>query len=130
MVVDTWYHIVGVYTSGDQRLYIDGVEVASSTATDTITYYAQEVWIGRANYTYTDLCKIDEVRIYDTALTASEIKALYLYPAGSKGCKISALQINGPLVTYANNAAAIAGGLVVGDLYRNGADPDLVCIVH
>lgn len=31
---------------------------------------------------------------------------------------------------YANNAAAVAGGLVAGDLYRTGADPDPVCIVH
>lgn len=31
---------------------------------------------------------------------------------------------------YANNAAAIAGGLVQGDLYRTGGDPDSVCIVH
>ena len=31
---------------------------------------------------------------------------------------------------YANNAAAIAGGLAAGDFYRTGADPDPVCIVH
>jgi hypothetical protein len=31
---------------------------------------------------------------------------------------------------FANNAAAIAGGLGVGDFYRTGADPDPVCIVH
>lgn len=31
---------------------------------------------------------------------------------------------------YANNAAAIAGGLVAGDLYRTGADPDPLMIVH
>lgn len=31
---------------------------------------------------------------------------------------------------YANNAAAVAGGLAVGRLYRNNADPDLICIVH
>jgi hypothetical protein len=31
---------------------------------------------------------------------------------------------------YANNAAAVAGGLKVGDLYRTGADPDLICVVH
>ena len=36
----------------------------------------------------------------------------------------------GALTVYANNAAAVAGGLAVNDLYRNGADPDLVCIVH
>lgn len=31
---------------------------------------------------------------------------------------------------FANNAAAITGGLAAGDLYRTGADPDTVCIVH
>lgn len=34
------------------------------------------------------------------------------------------------LPVYANNAAAIAGGLVAGSLYRTGADPDPVCVVH
>jgi hypothetical protein len=31
---------------------------------------------------------------------------------------------------YANNAAAIAGGLKPGNLYRTGADPDPVCVVR
>ena len=34
------------------------------------------------------------------------------------------------LPTYANNAAAISGGLTAGAFYRNNADPDLVCVVH
>ena len=34
------------------------------------------------------------------------------------------------LTTYANNAAAISGGLAVGDLYRTNGDPDTVCVVH
>ena len=34
------------------------------------------------------------------------------------------------LPVYANNAAAITGGLAAGDFYRDGADPDLVWIVH
>jgi hypothetical protein len=42
-----------------------------------------------------------------------------------------AYQITGAgLLVFANNAAAIAGGLRVGNLYRTGADPDLVCVVH
>jgi trimeric autotransporter adhesin len=45
------------------------------------------------------------------------------------------LRINGRLgVTeipvYANNAAALAGGLAVGEFFRTGADPDPVCVVH
>jgi hypothetical protein len=34
------------------------------------------------------------------------------------------------LPVYANNAAAISGGLLAGDLYRTGGNPDAVCIVH
>ena len=34
------------------------------------------------------------------------------------------------LPVYSNNAAAITGGLVAGDFYRTGGDPDLVCVVH
>jgi len=34
------------------------------------------------------------------------------------------------LSIYANNAAAIAGGLVAGQLYRTNADPDTICVVH
>lgn len=34
------------------------------------------------------------------------------------------------LSIYANNAAAIDGGLGVGDFYRSGTDPDIVYVVH
>lgn len=34
------------------------------------------------------------------------------------------------LPVYANNAAAISGGLVAGQVYRTGGDPDPVCVVH
>lgn len=34
------------------------------------------------------------------------------------------------LQVFANNAAAQAGGLITGDFYRTGADPDVVCVVH
>lgn len=41
----------------------------------------------------------------------------------------SPLQVVGVPI-YANNAAAVTGGLTAGALYRTGADPDPVCIVH
>lgn len=34
------------------------------------------------------------------------------------------------LPVYANNAAAVGGGLAAGDFYRTGGDPDTVCVVH
>lgn len=42
---------------------------------------------------------------------------------------ISKLTVPG-LPVYANNAAAIAGGLIPGAFYRTGADPDPVMVVH
>lgn len=41
----------------------------------------------------------------------------------------SPMQVPG-LPVYANNAAAVTGGLTVGAFYRTGADPDQVCVVH
>lgn len=41
----------------------------------------------------------------------------------------SPLQVVG-LPIYANNAAAVAGGLTAGAFYRTGGDPDLVSVVH
>lgn len=41
----------------------------------------------------------------------------------------SKLQVVG-LPVYANNDAAIAGGLTAGAFYRTGGDPDIVCVVH
>ena len=34
------------------------------------------------------------------------------------------------LPVYANNTAAINGGLTAGAFYRTGGDPDPVCVVH
>lgn len=51
------------------------------------------------------------------------------------GTKIQIADASGKVSTaqlpvYANNAAAVAGGLAAGALYRTGADPDPVCVVH
>jgi len=63
----------------------------------------------------------------------------YIAPSGLKDAVItwtlvsasSSTGLNLPtLSAYANNAAALAGGLVAGDLYRTNGDPDVVCIVH
>ena len=40
----------------------------------------------------------------------------------------SIIALNLPI--YANNAAAITGGLIAGNLYRTGANPDFVAVVH
>ncbi|MFQ1700209.1 hypothetical protein ACJ5NV_06405 [Loktanella agnita] len=61
-------------------------------------------------------CMIDEV----------EIKAVPLTVGGDVLIKGG---VAATLSTYANNAAAIAGGLVAGDFYTTGGDPAEVCVV-
>ncbi len=65
--------------------------------------------------------------------TSATTPHLYVSTNGNVGIgttnPTSKLQIVG-LPIYANNAAAIAGGLTAGALYRTGADPDPVYVVH
>jgi hypothetical protein len=49
---------------------------------------------------------------------------LSLQPKGTGALNVSGVQ------AFTNNAAAIAGGLIAGSIYRTGADPDVLCIVH
>jgi hypothetical protein len=53
-------------------------------------------------------------------------------PAGGTmvGSKIGMHTFISDLPAYANNTAAKAGGLVAGQSYRTGGDPDLICVVH
>lgn len=52
----------------------------------------------------------------------------YLSAAGTWSVPTVSSSVGLPV--YANNAAAIAGGLVAGNFYRTGANPDPVCVVH
>lgn len=50
------------------------------------------------------------------------------------GSEMAQIKTNGfrhtAIPVYANNAAALSGGLVAGDFYRTGGDPDALGIVH
>jgi hypothetical protein len=70
---------------------------------------------------------------FTTSNTPTNNKVI-LVPVGGKvgigtETPTSSLHVVG-LPAYANNAAAIAGGLTVGAFYRTGGNPDSVCVVH
>jgi len=73
-----WHHVVLVQRASDDReLFIDGSSVATDT-TSISTFSVTDGWIGgEASYGQYFNGKIDDVRIYDRALTESEIKAHY-----------------------------------------------------
>jgi hypothetical protein len=75
-----WYHLVGTVdeVSGGGVLYIDGVPVNSDSATGNLDSGSNSALIGRDTNLATFLDgSIDDVRIYNTALTQEQIQYLY-----------------------------------------------------
>lgn len=115
---DAWHHVAATFDrDGYMRAYVDGVE--RGTAVDIsglgdIDDASKKLAIGiqsddLAGNPFDGL--IDEVRIYNTALTASEIKALYLHPEGSRAVRISGGQIEADTIT----ASQIIAGTITAD---------------
>ena len=81
MVVDTWYHLVAVHNSGGTDIYLDGVAVSTGLGSQvTINNTADSLVLGSreavgTNYAFNGL--IDEVAIFNAALDANAISAIY-----------------------------------------------------
>jgi hypothetical protein len=74
----TWHHIAATYNGSVQKVYLDGEPVASKTWKDTFTI-TTGFMLGRdyeGTVQYLD-GKLDEVRIYDIALTDDEVREFY-----------------------------------------------------
>lgn len=74
-----WYHVVGVYDGSNMRLYMNGIEEGIEPESGNLLADAAGVTaIGsRGGDTEFLKAKIDDVRIYNRALTAAEVKQLY-----------------------------------------------------
>jgi len=76
--LNQWYHVAGVFSKGQpNKVYVNGVKGTDSPATadETLTLNSA-VKIGKSANDFQGI--VDEVRIYNRALTAQEIRALYL----------------------------------------------------
>ena len=74
-----WYHYVAVYDGSKIRGYLNGVEITPATSiTGNISSTTENVYIGKEGSGANFHGLIDEVRIYNQALTSEEIKAHFL----------------------------------------------------
>ena len=76
MTVNQWNHVVGTFTSGNRRVYINGVLVASDAPVQTIPTNSSGQTIGMYNpngYFYNG--SIGVIRVYNRALTADEVRS-------------------------------------------------------
>ncbi|PIN79800.1 hypothetical protein COV16_02325 [Candidatus Woesearchaeota archaeon CG10_big_fil_rev_8_21_14_0_10_34_8] len=70
-----WIHVAGVYDGSNMYLYIDGTLVDSDSQTGTLATSNEILYLGcnTASCTAPFYGKMDELKIYNTALDASEI---------------------------------------------------------
>ena len=74
--LNTWTHVAVTFGGGQLRLYVNGAQVATRGANGTIQTVANPLWMG-GNQPYGEYFQglIDEVRVYNRALTAADIQA-------------------------------------------------------
>lgn len=77
--LNQWSHITIIYTSGSQKIYVNGVEDATAAFTGTLPQNALPLYIG-VDYNFPSRTfdgMIDEVKVFDRALSASEVANIY-----------------------------------------------------
>lgn len=79
VALNKWSNITATYTSGARKLFVNGQLVVSDAKTGTVSGYLGSCLIGGVK-NISDrrfIGSIDDVRIYDRALTDGEVKQLY-----------------------------------------------------
>jgi len=77
-----WHHLVGTFDGSTMIAYLDSVSGTPVSYVSAITYYADEIFnigssVVNTSYTYFWNGGIDDVRLYNRALSAKEVKNLY-----------------------------------------------------
>ena len=120
--VGQWQHIAATSQGGFVTLYVDGQRVASGSQSIN-TPSGSQFYLGRAPGTYGDTRKlqgeVDEVTVYNRALTSNEVAAVYL--AGNAG---KCLGPQPPSITaQPQSTANLAGGTAAFTVTANGTSP-------
>jgi hypothetical protein len=79
-----WHHVAGTYNGNYMRVYIDGVQRGTTTATSEIIGNSGSVYLG-AKYDGSEYFYgyMDDIRIYEEVKTKSEIDGIMLEAEGS-----------------------------------------------
>jgi hypothetical protein len=76
---NTWYHLARTYDGAYLRIYINGAQVATASASGTLDTSSNALIIGKNDLygTSTWNGSMDDVRLYNRALSASDVLTLY-----------------------------------------------------
>lgn len=121
----TWQHVVGVCDepNGIVRLYVNGVSNANTTISGGIQMGTSPISIGsrqpdfRSTYTANFIGSIDEVAIYNYALSAAQVQSHYL--AGTNPVVRLYAQRSGPNVMLLWSPGTLQASPTVNGTYTN-----------
>lgn len=83
---NVWYHIAGIYEGSTAQILVNGVlasRVSDSSRTETTTLGTPQLGVTSLCFNANFSGLVDEVEVFDRALTAEEIRAIY--DAGAEG---------------------------------------------
>lgn len=107
-VADTgrWHHVAATKSGGSVHLYLDGADVTGPVTNQTMVENLKPLAIGQSSDSAYFRGSIDEVAVYDGALTPAQIADRYrrgadpvIAAAGDTACSTSEAQFNGGLGT-------------------------------
>ena len=109
--VNAWTHLTATYDGLNLRLYVNGVLTATRTVTNSLRLTGNPLRIG-GNAVWGEFFNglIDEVRVYDRALSAAEIPSDMTTPIG--GGNLQAPRHVGPATETANGLVLTPGDAV------------------
>ncbi len=93
---NTWTHLTLVYSGSTLTLYRNGVAVNSVSASGTLPASSGNLQIAASQFGEYFKGLIDEVRVYNTALTATDIQTKYQQESGSASSTVVATPIISP----------------------------------
>jgi hypothetical protein len=88
--LNTWYHITGVFTNGQLVTYLNGA-LSNTHAISTIN--VSQVIVGSSEGAYGFIGGVDDLRIYNTALSATQVDAIYR----ANGIPSRVVQVKSPI---------------------------------
>jgi parallel beta-helix repeat protein len=93
---NTWTHLTLVYSGSTLTLYRNGVAVNSVSASGTLPASSGSLQIAASQFGEYFKGLIDEVRVYNTALTATDIQSMYQQESDSASSTVVATPIISP----------------------------------
>ncbi|HTL54262.1 MAG TPA: LamG-like jellyroll fold domain-containing protein [Candidatus Limnocylindrales bacterium] len=120
-----WYHVAAVRGSDFIQLFVNGRLVGQTGVSFPQDYGSFPLFFGSSGQSYWDrkfAGLLDEISLYDRALSASEISAIYAAGAAGK-CKAPALRLFSPVVN--NGQVTVTWQSVAGVKYFLERSSDL-----